>query len=324
MIRFSSFLIVALALVVFAGCAHQTAGGSSVFSGGTGAQVSGPLELRADSLIARLLTTPGSFDDDGHVYTFITDQTLLNDLTVLEMHAVPRLIECIGDARPSRVEYVDRQDGDTKKALRGAVCFQVLINTHFWQMRDDTLFRRVEKAIPCGAQEVDRFGDCIGGRYSGYYAASRELRRTQRIWRAYLAAYQSAARPVIPRLSQTAVGCYSVVFRPSHVGPVVIDSARRIAFELDTLPLPGTVRPSPLRLTDSVTIAGPAMWRVHYEDMVLVSWGDRAKGARLSITFGGSDSTVAGYQFIRDSGDTGETIGKAEVARVPCSAGLGR
>ena len=191
-------------------------------------------------------------------------------------------------------------------------------------MLDDTLFRRVEKAVPCDVHKTDRFGDCFGGPYSGYDAGAQELRRTQRVWRAYLAAYRSAGRQVLPRLSQTAVGCYSLALRPNHRGPVVIDRTRLIAVELDTLPLPGTVRPSTLRLLEHITIAGSAKWSAHYESRLLVSWGDLKTGPYLGINFGGSDSALASYQFYPSSADTLASIGNVEVTRVACSAGSSR
>jgi hypothetical protein len=319
--RFFSFVVSGLAIALLAGCWHLSTGGTDVPGERGQVRAYGPLDSRADSLIARLLATPGSFSSDGNVYVFITDQKVLDELALLELHAVPQLIQCIGDDRPSEVTYADPGTGERKRALRGAVCFQALIETHFWQMHDDTLFRRVEQAVPCGSHETDRFGSCLGGRYTGYYAGALELHRTQRVWLAYLEAFRRTGRQSLPRLSRTAVGCYSLTLQPTHRGGIVIDSTRHLTFELDTLPLPGTVRPSTLRITSSLAVGEPAQWRAHYENRLLVSWGDRDHGAFLGLNFGGSDSALAGFQFYPSSADTLVIMGRPKVTRVPCAAG---
>jgi len=318
--RLSFALIPAIALAAFGGCSHRPASEGPVPVEQTGTTAPGTLERRADSLIVRLLDTPGAFWSDGHIYTFRTDQAVLDNLTALEMHAVPQLIECMGDDRPSRVTYRDPETERTKKALRGAICFQALVDTHFWMMKDDTLFQRVESSVPCETHDASHGDDCDSGYFLGYQAKAQELRREQRILRAYLAAYRSAGRPVLPRLGQTAVGCYSLVLRPNHPGALAVDTTRRLTFELDTLPLPCTVRPTALRLSESLTIGGAASWRPYYENRVLVSWGDPKRGGYLGMNFGGSDSALAGYQLVRSNADVHETFGKVEVTRVPCSS----
>src|SRR5689334_357879 len=92
---------------------------------------------------------PGEFRGDGHVYGFFTDQHLLDDLSALNMHAARSLIECMSDGRKSKVRYDDRDTREPRRALRGALCFEALVHTYFYQMRDDSLFRRALLASDC-------------------------------------------------------------------------------------------------------------------------------------------------------------------------------
>jgi hypothetical protein len=115
--------------------------------------VIGPLDLRADSLIARLLDDPGQFSSDGHVYVYLGNYALLDWLGDLEMHAVPQLIDCVGDVRQSRATYLDPRTAESKPALRGTLCFQALIGTHFWRMQDGESMHRIRVAVGCEGDE---------------------------------------------------------------------------------------------------------------------------------------------------------------------------
>lgn len=277
--------------------------------------VDAALTRRADSLIARLLDTPGEFRGDGHVYGFFTDQHLLDDLSALNMHAARSLIECMSDGRKSKVRYDDRDTREPRRALRGALCFEALVHTYFYQMRDDSLFRRALLASDCDEHADEGPKYC----YASYSSDASELRRAQRVWRAYLAASSAEHRPVPPRLAKTAVGCYELQLHANHPGELAVDTVRRIAFELDSLPFPGTVRPSTLELSPQLRIGGRARWNPHYEIGVLVTWSDSADRNGLNVEFQRTDGPRDGYVLFRSDASTKETFGDVVVRRLPCS-----
>ena len=280
------------------------------------ASVGAVLTKRADTLIARLLDTPGEFRGDGQVYGFFTDQHLLDDIAALNMHAAPSLIECMSDGRKSKVRYEDRDTGEPRRALRGALCFEALVHTYFFQLRDDSLFRRALLASDCDEHADEGPKYC----YGSYSSDASELRRAQRLWRAYLAAFRAEHRPVLPRLAKTAVGCYELQLLANHPGELAVDTVRRIAFELDSLPVPGTVRPSMLELSPQLRIGGRARWNPHYEIAVLVTWSDSADRNGLNVEFQRTDGPRDGYVLFRSDASTKETFGDVVVRRRSCPA----
>jgi hypothetical protein len=275
-----------------------------------------PLDARADSLIERLLATPGKIESDGHVYSFVTDPEVLEDLVALELHAVPQLIECMADSTDSKVTYHGGGVTGERPVLRGAVCFLALIHTGFFQMHDDELLMRVEVAL-----------DCSGFAYNGkhacgadYTAGGETLRRTQTVWRNYLAAYRSEHRPALPRLRQTAVGCYILRLQPRAPVPGGLDTARVHYFELDSLPLPGTVRPTRIDLSGKLAVGGKTSWQPHFESVIYVRWlseKGQAGDPGLSVGFGGSDTIQTGYALYPRGGGP-PSLGKPVVTRVSC------
>jgi hypothetical protein len=300
-----------LSAVVISSCAPLSSGSRS---SSASADRRERLKQRADSLIARLLDTPGEFSTGSHVYVFHTNQEVLDDLAALELHAVPALIDCMSDARPSRVTYLERSTGRTRRALSGALCHQALADTYFFQLRIDSLMERVEREVGCPNPDTARRRPCRSFAYYG--SGIEQLKQQQRVWRAYHAAFLAGGYTGPPLLRHTAVGCYVLRLAPTPTSAALFDTTRRLVFELDTLPLPGTVRPDTIRLTDDWYITGRARWTAHYHLTVIVSWESDQRGGRLSFAFGGSDSSMAGYQLSR-RGLPGSS-GKVEVSRVDC------
>lgn len=271
------------------------------------------LERRADSLIARLLATPGEIVDAGSGYAFITDQQLLDDLAALELHAVPKLIDCLSDTRRSRVVAPSPETDRAGRISRGAVCAEALIATHFFQMRDKDIFAAAMRVSGCDETANEGPTAC----YAYHYSKADELHRAQRVWREYLAAYRREGRTPLPRLGQIAVGCYSMRLGPPLRGTAILDTSLVSYFELDTIPFPGAVRLSSVRLSADLSIGGIARWKPHYESTVLVSWTNPRDSTRLGISFAGSDSAVTGYIVSGPSGDG--THGKVAVTGVECA-----
>lgn len=172
------------ALVIGAGCTSTGSRHPSLTAGSD--RAADTLAKRADSLIARLLDARGEFWTDGSIYTFTTNQHLLGQLTALELHAVPSLIECMSDARASRVIVRERGNDYTYRALRGAVCLEALRNTQFFQAADEALLDRVKAEVGCADPRTTSEGTCDD--FDGFMRNPHELKYEQKIWRAYLKA----------------------------------------------------------------------------------------------------------------------------------------
>ena len=310
MVRLSTAFLLAFAAIV--GCVSTSGRNASTFAPAD--THSDQMKRRADSLIARLLDTPGTFWSDGHIYVFSTDEELLEDLASLELHAVPALFQCMGDDRPSRVTYTARRTGRARRALRGAVCFQALVNTSFFQMRIDSLLERVTAESGCDETNSDDVS-CDG--FADYEAGGRELRQQLRIWRAYLDEFRSGNYAAPPLLRHTSVGCYELRLATRGTNANWIDTTRRVSIKLDTLPLPGSVRPDTLWLTPTWFLTGRARWSAHYNNRVVVSWQGQDSLTALHFNFGGSDSALAAYD-LRRLGHAGSG-GRVDVRRSPCA-----
>ena len=273
-----------------AACAHS---GQRSFRSSANAY-DAALASRADSLIQRLATTPGEFVSGGHVFNFYTDYELLEDLGALGARAAPALIECLDDVRPSSVTYLDRSTGERRQALVGVLCHFVLQDGPLGDIRDER-------------QERDEA-------YLDYSANADALRRAKEVWQRY----PDLARRNTRKATRSAAGCYLVSLRRTK-GDVPIDTSRRWRIELDSMPLPGTVRPDHFELAPGLTLDGRAYWRPYHEGKgAFIYWRSRDNWSRLNMAFGADDPSMSGWHFARGAWGREETSGDLSVERARC------
>lgn len=165
----------------------------SAWSGGLGAQArttyDDPLASEADSLIAVLLSKRGGIGyGDSGVYAFVTDRGLLKRITRLEGHAMPPLVDCLGDTLPS-MTYFDR----ARPLLRGAVCAQIAEAIDFFRAQPSAQVPRVSST-----------------------ATAEDLRRAQPAWRTYFDAYAAHRAALLARLDALSSEKRAQVLTPSR------------------------------------------------------------------------------------------------------------
>lgn len=266
----------------------------SAWSGALGAQArttySDPLAGEADSLIAELLSKKGGIGYGDHVYAFITDQALLKRITQLEGHAMPPLVDCIGDTLPSTT-YFDR----ARPMLRGAVCGQIAEAIDFF------------RAQPSG--QVPRVP---------YSATADDLRRAQPVWRSYFDAYAAKRSSPLPTITASKVGCYSARLSADPKTPNAVDTTRTISFELDTLPRPGTVRPVRVSIGPRASVAAPGVWTAFMQQAVEVIWRDWSDSTFLQLVFGRTDVKRGSYYMYRSTSRGLSLYAPISVTRVAC------
>ena len=266
----------------------------SAWSGALGAQTrttyNDPLANEADSLIAVLLSKKGGIGYGDGVYAFITDQALLKRITRLEGHAMPPLVDCIGDTLTSRT-YFDR----ARPMLRGAVCGQIAEAIAFFRAQPSAQVPRVR-----------------------YSATAQDLRRAQPVWRAYFDAYAAKRSTLLPAITPSKVGCFSARLSADPKTPNAVDTTRSISFELDTLPRPGTVRPARVSIGPHASVAAPGVWTAFMQQAVEVIWRDWPDSTFLQFVFGRTDIETSSYYMYESKSRGLSLYAPISVTRVAC------
>ena len=281
-------LVVLASFAVAAGCRVPP-------SARSGTHYEDPLAKRAATLIEQLLARDGEIVVTYQgPYMFITDQSLLEDIARLEGHALEPLSDCLGDTRESRMTFQGDQKR-TRHLLRGAVCGEIAIHTDYFQERrsDD---------LPLVS----------------YDATAHELQQAQAKWRLYAQRIRAGGGSLLPRATPEKVGCYQAQLHAGLNQSATIDTAARIYFELDTLPLPGTVRPSMVEIGPGLTVDAEGRWNAFFEKAVNVIWSNERDSTYAQLVFGRTDVANGSYYVFESIKPRLSLTGKSTVVRVAC------
>jgi hypothetical protein len=123
-----------------------------------------------DQLIEALRTLPGDFrfiDPEQTGYMFTGSEALFRQIAALDSVAVPKLIDCFGQADPTAATL------DGQPVPIAVLCFQAFIRTRWFQARRRT------RTLPMGAQGVGAVR---------LRSTPEQLVRARDWWRVYLAA----------------------------------------------------------------------------------------------------------------------------------------